>query len=148
MSDYSTEAVKGAGPSTRSSHDSGTPSYKSGDAEEDCPPRLRRVGHVQFDDFAGMGAHPPSALSNAASEGAEEAGYPLSPSSADATGTFEAGTPSGNLAKSGNPFHNPFGEGEDLAISEIEKHTCTFPRCGKIVKDLEAHMVTHQMDRS
>ncbi|KAL7820892.1 hypothetical protein V8C26DRAFT_345514 [Trichoderma gracile] len=147
MREYSTEAVRGAESFAWLSHDSGTPPWKSAAVEEDSPPRLKRVGHVQFDGFAGMGAHSPADANDAASGGAEEAGYPLDPSSADATKTFEAGTPSVNLAKSGNPFRNPFGETEDLAISKTEKHTCTLAGCGKTVTDLKAHMITHQEER-
>lgn len=147
MAEYSRRAERDPASSTRSSHSSGTTSYNSADAEEGSPPRLRRVGHVQFDGITGMGLPLPLHLDNAASEGAEEAGYPLSSSSAKATGNFEVGTPSRGLAKSGNPFRNPFIEGEEPAISEAEKHTCTFPGCGKTVRDLKAHMISHLDER-
>lgn len=147
MSAYSTEAERVPETSTRPSHESEITPSKSADADEDSPPRLKRVGHVQFDGFAGKGGDSPSNSDDAASGDAEESGYPLDPSSADATGKLGAGTPPGNLAKSGNPFRNPFGETEDFAIVETEKHTCTLPGCGKTVKDLKAHMITHQMER-
>ncbi|KAL6884146.1 hypothetical protein HDV57DRAFT_509118 [Trichoderma longibrachiatum] len=147
MAEYSREAERDPASSTTPSRSSETTSYKSANAEEDSPPRLRRVGHVQFDGIAGMGLSLPSHLDDAASEGAEEAGYPLSSSSAKATGNFEVGTPSRGLAKSGNPFRNPFVEGEDPAISETEKHTCTFPGCGKTVGDFKTHMISHSDER-
>ncbi|KAL7804648.1 hypothetical protein V8C44DRAFT_342887 [Trichoderma aethiopicum] len=143
MGKYSRAVNWNSASSTRPLHELKTPPYKPADAEEDSPPRLKRVGHVQFDGFAGMGAHPPSNSNDAASEGATAAGYPLSSSSANATGDLEVGTPSRGLAKSGNPFRNPFGEGEDPVVSETEKHMCTFPGCGKTASDPWAHSRTH-----
>ena len=45
------------------------------------------------------------------------------------------------------PFLPTRGDSVDVEDSEREKNRCPHPECGKIFKDLKAHMLTHQNER-
>ncbi|KAK1256259.1 hypothetical protein MKX07_008518 [Trichoderma sp. CBMAI-0711] len=133
--------------STRPRHDAGVSLDGLANPGEDSGTRLKRVGHVQFDDFPESRASFPSFSDHVVSKEAEEASHTSIQSPDDATARFEIGMPTRESAETGNPFPN-----QDIVegippVSETEGSMCTIPRRGKTVQGPKEHMVTHQMDQ-
>lgn len=54
--------------------------------------------------------------------------------------------PNGRRVSMAN-FISPVGSGDFSGDETKEKQRCTYPDCGKVFKDLKAHMLTHQNER-